>query len=270
MDHNDAITSDYAPRHLSRAMWLWAAAGAVALHAGCVALALGAMNPTDPDDDLGAPAIEIGIELMSPQTEPTDLPPGPYAEATAPSPAVIEQKEVVEQTDLPNAKPTETDDPDRVVSPTDTKRPKEDDPKTPTAQSDPSEASAATEATATPSVETAPVSPRSVAPVQGTGQSAERVRVTWQKELMAHLNKYKRYPTDRAARAAEVVVAFVLDRVGHVLSMHVVKGSGDASFDNAALTMLQKSDPVPAPPPVLADEGLSFALPVIFQVKPQK
>ena len=130
MHHDDPITSDYAPRHLSRAMWLWAAAGAVALHAGCVALALGAMNPTDPDDDLGAPAIEIGVELMSPQTEPTDLPPGPDAEATAPSPAVIEQKEVVEQTDLPKAKPTETDDPDRVVSPTDTKKPKEDDPKT--------------------------------------------------------------------------------------------------------------------------------------------
>jgi periplasmic protein TonB len=270
MEHDEAITPEDAPRHLSRTVWISAAAGAVALHVGCVALALAAMNPNEPDDDLGAPAIEIGVELASPQIDPTDLPPGPDAEATAPSPAVVEQKEVVEETDLPKAMPTDTDDPDRVVSPNDTKKPKEDDPKTPTAQANPSEASAAAEATATPSVETAPVAPRSAAPVQGTGQSADRARVTWQKELMAHLNKYKRYPADRAARAAEVVVGFVLDRVGHVLSMHVVKGSGDASFDDAALAMLQKSDPVPAPPPLLADEGLSFTLPVIFQVKPQK
>jgi len=31
--------------------------------------------------------------------------------------------------------------------------------------------------------------------------------------------------------------------------------------------MLQRSDPVPPPPPLAADEGLAFRLPVIFQVK---
>ena len=36
------------------------------------------------------------------------------------------------------------------------------------------------------------------------------------------------------------------------------------------LRCCQKSDPVPPPPPLLADEGLSFTLPVIFQVKPPK
>jgi periplasmic protein TonB len=53
-----------------------------------------------------------------------------------------------------------------------------------------------------------------------------------------------------------------------VISKLIVKGSGDPSFDAAALDMLQRSDPVPPPPPPLvADEGLSFRLPVIFQVK---
>jgi TonB family protein len=46
-----------------------------------------------------------------------------------------------------------------------------------------------------------------------------------------------------------------------------VKGSGDASFDDAALDMLQRSDPVPPPPPVIADEGLTFSLPVIFHAR---
>ncbi len=150
------------------------------------------------------------------------------------------------------------------------KSPRTTIPRTPTVQADPSEQSAATEATAAPSVDSAPESPRSVAPAQGTGQSAQRLRVTWQKELLAHLNKFKRYPADRARQAAEVVVSFVLDRVGHVVSTRVVKGSGDASFDNAALTMLQRSDPVPPPPPLVADDGLTFTLPVIFQVKGRK
>jgi protein TonB len=99
------------------------------------------------------------------------------------------------------------------------------------------------------------------------GNRRRRERATWQKELAAHLNKYKRYPQDRAQRDAAVIVGFVLDRVGHVISKHIVKGSGDASFDAAALDMLQRSDPVPPPPALVADEGLSFRLPVIFQVK---
>jgi TonB family protein len=55
--------------------------------------------------------------------------------------------------------------------------------------------------------------------------------------------------------------------MGHVLSSSIIKGSGDKAFDEAALAMVRKSDPVPPPPPRVADEGLSFTLPVIFKVK---
>jgi TonB family protein len=106
-----------------------------------------------------------------------------------------------------------------------------------------------------------------VAPAQGTGASAKRLRATWQKELIAHLDRHKRYPSDRSQKSVEIVVSFVLDRMGHVLSTSIVKGSGDAVFDNAALAMVRRSDPVPQPPPAVADEGLNFTLPVIFKVK---
>jgi TonB family protein len=255
------------PRHLSRPIWIFAAVGAVAIHAGCVALAVGYMQPDDPSDALGAPAIEIGVELLAPRLEPTDLPPGPDVDASAASPAVVEQKAVVEQTELPKAVPTETDDPDRLVAPDDTKKPKEDDPKVETSQANPSIESVATEATAAPSIEHVQESPRSVAPAQGTGESALRVRATWQKELSAHLNKHKRYPGERSMRAAEVVLSFVLDRTGHVVSTRVVKSSGDTAFDEAAIAMVKRSDPVPPPPPLIADEGLTFTLPVVFRVK---
>jgi TonB family protein len=255
------------PSHLSRTVWVVAALGALAIHAGAVGLAVGYMHVDAADQDLGAPAIEIGVELASPRQEPVDLPVGPDTEASAPSPAVVEQKAVVDPTTLPKAIPTETDDPDRAVSPDDAKKVKDDDTKVATVQADPSEQSVAAEATATPTVENAQESPLSTAPSLGTGDSAVRERVTWQKELAAHFNKYKRYPADRTAQSAEVIVSFVLDRIGRVLSTRIVKGSGDSSFDDAAVAMLKRADPVPPPPPLVADEGLTFTLPVIFHVK---
>jgi TonB family protein len=99
------------------------------------------------------------------------------------------------------------------------------------------------------------------------GESMQKIRVTWQKELVSYLDKHKRYPTERSQKAAEILVSFVLDRVGHVLSTSIVKGSGDSAFDEAALAMVHRADPVPPPPPVVADEGLNFTLPVIFRAK---
>jgi periplasmic protein TonB len=251
----------------SRRLWILAAVGALALHIGGVALAIAHLRTDDVDDSLGAPAIEIGLEMMSPHLEPTDLPPGPDADASVASPALAEQKAEVKETELPKDVPTETEDPDRAVTPNDQKKPKEDDAKLAAVQTSASTESVAAEATATPSSEAIQQGPRSVAPAQGTGESAQRMRATWQKELIAHLDKHKRYPASRSQKSAEIVVSFALDRMGHVLSTSIVKGSGDTAFDEAALAMVRRSDPVPQPPPLVADEGLSFTLPVIFRIK---
>jgi protein TonB len=251
----------------SRRLWIFAALGAVALHVGGGALAVAHLRSVEPDDTFGTPAIEIGLEMTSPHLEATDLPPGPDVEASVASPALAEQKAEVKETELPKDVPTESDDPDRVVTPNVANKPKEDDSKIAEVQTSASIESIAAEATATPSSEAIPEGTRSVAPAQGTGASAKRLRATWQKELIAHLDRHKRYPSDRSQKSVEIVVSFVLDRMGHVLSTSIVKGSGDAAFDNAALAMVRRSDPVPQPPPAVADEGLNFTLPVIFKVK---
>jgi TonB family protein len=63
------------------------------------------------------------------------------------------------------------------------------------------------------------------------------------------------------------VVNVTFDRVGHVIASSIAESSGDAAYDEAALAMLRRSDPVPQPPPLIADEGLSYTLPVLFRVK---
>jgi periplasmic protein TonB len=256
---------DSEQRPFSR-LWIFAGLAALALHLGGAALAFARLEADDLDEAVGAPAIEIGLEMTSPHLEPTDLPAGPDTPASVASPAIAEQKAEVKETELPKDVPTETAEPDRAVTPNDTNKPKEDDAKMAAVQTQASTESEAAEATATPSSENIPQATRSVAPMQGTGESAQRVRATWQKELMAHLDKHKRYPVG-SHRNAEIVVSFALDRKGHVLSTSIVRGSGDPAFDEAALAMVRKSDPVPPPPPLVADEGLSFTLPVIFRVK---
>ena len=251
----------------SRRLWALAAVAALTLHLGCGALAVAHLQTDEDDDSLGTAAIEIGLELASLHREATDLPPGPDTDASAASPALSEQKAEVKETELPKDVPTETEDPDRVVAPNESKKPKDDEPKIAAVETSASTESIAAEATATPSSEAIPEGPRSVSPAQGTGESARRMRVTWQKELVAHLDKHKRYPAERSQKSAEIVITFALDRMGHVLSTRIVKGSGDAAFDEAALAMVKRSDPVPQPPPLVADEGLNFTLPVIFRVK---
>src|SRR4030081_1970421 len=233
-------------------LWIFAALGALALHIGGGALAVAHWRAADPDDSLGAPAIEIGLEMMSPHLEATDLPPGPDTDASVASPALAEQKAELKETELPKDVPTETEDPDRAVTPDDQKKPKEDDAKLAAAQTSASTESVAAEATATPSSEAIQQGPSSVAPAQGTGESARRMRATWQKELIAHLDRHKRYPAQRSEKSAEILVGFALDRMGHVLSTSIVKGSGDAAFDAEALAMVRRSDPVPAPPAPVA------------------
>jgi periplasmic protein TonB len=251
----------------SRRLWIFAGLSALALHLGGAALAVAHLRSDDLDDQLGAPAIEIGLELTSPKLEPTDLPPGPDSDASVASPALAEQKAELKETDLPKDTPTETENPDRVVTPNDAKKPVEEDTKIATVQTQASQESVAAEATAMPSSDNIPEGTRSVAPAQGTSDTAQRVRATWQKELIAHLDKHKRYPAERALKSAEILVGFALDRMGHVLSASIVKGSGDTAFDEAALAMVRRADPVPQPPPLVADEGLNFTLPVIFRVK---
>jgi protein TonB len=252
-------------RRAPRSIWPLAAIGAVLIHAGCATLALDYLNSDEASADLGAPAIAIGIELEAPRHDPADLPAGPDADASMATPAVVSQKAVVEEAELPKAKPTETDDPDRVVTPEATKKPEDEKPEAPAVPAAPSDASVAAEATATPSPQTAREAPVSTAPDPGTGESLRRVRATWQKELAVHLEKYKRYPNDRPPQSVEITVKFVLDRMGHVVSAEVVKGSGDAAFDDAAIAMMRRADPVPPPPPLVADAGLGFTMPVIFR-----
>jgi periplasmic protein TonB len=252
----------------SRRLWIVAGLCALALHVGGAALAVAHLRSVEPDDLVGAEAIEVGLELTSAHRETTDLPAGPDTEASAASPAIAEQKAEVEQTDLPKEVPTETAEPDRVVTPNDSNKPKEEESKLAAVPAAASTESVAAEAMATPSIDEVPEG-RSQAPVQGTGKALQRMKASWFAQLAAHFDKHKRNPPLQKFKNATVVVDVTFDRQGRVVASRVAESSGDAAYDEAALAMVRRSDPVPQPPPAVADEGLHFTLPVNFRVKGQ-
>ncbi len=247
----------------SRRLWSVAMAVALSLHISALAAALLARSAELDDDATGAPAIEISLEPAAPRVmDAPDAPPGPLADeaaAAAPSVAASEPKESNEpkiaRTEAEDAEFTRNERPDKPVEDTRAHH------ATPVLSNE----SIASEATAPPKSDVAREAPKPVAPAPGADASARAVKLTWQKALMAHLDRNKRYPAGAARRSVEVSIGFSLDRLGHVVSANVKRSSGDKAFDDAALMMMKRADPVPAPPPALADEGLSFDLPVVFR-----
>src|SRR5581483_6738622 len=105
--------------------WALAAFGAIVIHVTCVALAREYLRVDEPEAELGAPAIEIGVEPLAPRLEPIDLPPGPEAEESVATPLAVDQVRV-EPTVLPPLMPSETEDPELAVALVKTKEPNED------------------------------------------------------------------------------------------------------------------------------------------------
>lgn len=243
-------------------IWMLAAVTVIVVHLASFAAAMVFLRGELDDDATGAPAIEISLAPNTPRMEDTpDEPPGPLADqaaAAAPSAASSEAKVTdepkVSRTDAEDSEFARSEKPDKPV----------EESHTPQAQPVVSSESAASEATAPPKSEAAQQAEKPVAPAPGADAASRAVILTWQKALMAHLNRAKRYPAG-ARRSAEVAVAFTLDRRGHVVAYNVKRSSGHPVFDDAALAMMKKADPVPPPPPALADEGLSFEVPVVFR-----
>ncbi|TGP98701.1 MULTISPECIES: energy transducer TonB [unclassified Mesorhizobium] len=89
----------------------------------------------------------------------------------------------------------------------------------------------------------------------------------WESRLTAWINRHKRYPSAAKSRRAQgnVNVTFTMDPSGRVLSARVVRSSGDAELDRAALAVLQGAT-VPAPPPELGSRVIRTA-PFVFSLQ---
>lgn len=95
----------------------------------------------------------------------------------------------------------------------------------------------------------------------------------WRRQLMAALQRRKRYPAalTLAAKASgqpspsgKAELGFTLDREGRVLSASITRSSGIPELDAAALAMARPGSHLPKPPADLPDAAHEVRVPVVF------
>jgi protein TonB len=101
------------------------------------------------------------------------------------------------------------------------------------------------------------------APSAGSGASPAVSPATWKSELMAHLNRYKRYPSG-AASTGTASVAFTIARSGQVLSARLIGSSGNPALDAEAVSLPLRASPVPPPPSEFGGSVLTLTVPIHF------
>lgn len=259
----------------------WSGCAAVVLAAhGLVALAI-AHRPDDVDLEAGAPVVMVELAPMAvaPPTRLSDLAPGPQVmEAASQAQPAIESRLVERANESRPEKPVDESRPqerqaeekrdipdmpapDPAVAPP---------PPVPQPAWRPQEAKAEPELMEAAAVPTAPPSlevPAEQAAAPAAGQvdrPTSQAIISWQRRLIAHLERHKRYPPQARGEQGTASVAFTIDREGRVSAVHIARSSGSAALDEETLAMIRRSQPLPVPPGGITDAELSFIVPIRY------
>jgi protein TonB len=96
-------------------------------------------------------------------------------------------------------------------------------------------------------------------------QQAGAIDPNWEGEVLARLEKFRRYPRPARVRRQQgvVYVSALLDRQGQVLSARIRRGSGYPVLDQEALETFERAQPLP-PPPATLPAPVELEVPVEF------
>jgi len=84
--------------------------------------------------------------------------------------------------------------------------------------------------------------------------------------LLAWLQKHKEYPAAAQRRRQEgtALLYFEMDRDGRVRNFRLQRSSGHEALDNEVLALIERAQPLPAPPPEVEGETVKLIVPVQF------
>jgi protein TonB len=258
----DPIRSVGPPRAKAFLGWSAALFLSGALHAGAFALALNWRQPGS-ISAAAPPAVMIDLLPAAPAIPKIEAAPGPQAPDSA------------EQPDKQHVRPP----PDRAAEPapslpqqdvavtipeptpapaTQSERPREETKKL-SEQRTIASRSAAPQTFEAPRHATTPK-----ASAVGARSASPAALASWRSELMARLNRYKRYPPG-AVRDGTSLVAFNINRSGAVTAAHLARSSGDSTLDQEAVSLPRRASPLPAPPEGIAAGSIALTVPIHFE-----
>jgi protein TonB len=107
---------------------------------------------------------------------------------------------------------------------------------------------------------------RASAPAPGAGRS-DSALPTWRSELVARLERSKRYPPDAHGDEGVALLAFSVDHHGEVHGARIARSSGSAALDRETLSLLTRARPLPPPPAELAGARIAVTVPIRYDVR---
>ena len=232
------------------ARWGACFALAVAFHAAGAAVLLARWTE---DSDLVANAPVVLVDLapvaVSPNITPIELPPGPQQQRADPEPEKPIEKIVLPLD--PQAEPVVAVTP----PPKPIERPKEKKPKQKHASlpSAPSTADHQAE--------------RAAAPMPGASSRNSDAVPNWKSQLVAALERQKRYPSEARGDQGTAQLAFSVDRQGGVHNARVTRSSGSSVLDHEALALVQRAQPLPPPPPEVQGAQIPIVVPIRYNAR---
>ena len=114
---------------------------------------------------------------------------------------------------------------------------------------------------------------KSAQPVPGPSPQQVAAKASWEGTLLAHLQKYKKYPQSAQQRGKEGMnrLRFVVDAEGNVLSYELVGRSGNADLDRATLEMIRRAQPLPKPPADMLKGGsVEIVAPFVYNIEKRR
>ena len=232
------------------ARWGACFALAVAFHAAGAAALFARWSE---DSNLVAGTAVVMVDLAPVAVSPnitTDVAPGPLQQEAEPEPQPEKPIEKVELPPDPQAEPVVAVTPPPKLEPPKEKKPK---------QKHASLASAPTRAD--------PQADRPAAPMPGLSSRNSDALPNWKTQLVAKLERSKRYPSESRGDQGIAQLAFSVDRQGGVHNARIVRSSGSSVLDHETLALVQRAQPLPPPPPEVSGAQIPIVVPIRYNAR---
>jgi|SRR4249919_972351 protein TonB len=223
---------------------------AVAFHAAGAA-ALFARWGEDSDLVANAPVIMVDLAPVAVSPNITNgVPPGPPQPDSEPEPEPKKPIEKIELPSDPQAEPVVAMPPPKPVEQPKEKKPKQRHASLP---SIPSRADQQAN--------------QAAAPMPGASSRNSNAAPNWKTQLVAALERQKRYPSEARGDQGTAQLAFNVDRQGGVHNARVTRSSGSSVLDHEALALVQRAQPLPPPPPEIPGAQIPIVVPIRYNAR---
>ncbi|MET4214100.1 energy transducer TonB [Bradyrhizobium sp. LA2.1] len=101
-------------------------------------------------------------------------------------------------------------------------------------------------------------------PAHAQTESQSETVKAWKAGLSAHIASSRFFPVGARGQAGKARVTFVIDRSGSLISWALAESAGSRSLDDAALAIIARAEPFPAPPSELKEDSFPFTVQIVF------